>query len=569
MEMELQTINPTDNLEELEQNMASWLKLPHKFKLLSDDECIKKYNYTNIDLYNKLKSDILNPNKDKKVEKLVKEDFIDNTSEDEYNINTLFNTKDDIKDLYNFYTKDPNITLIAPWEINDIESLNIAYNRYIMSNTKFRRFSNYYSQILFGYDVPNIYNIISNRLENQKSIIEPNVLTKISENLNKAVCENDMNTIIEYEKAYIKHSFSKVADNIIIRESINEAKQDIYQLKSDSKRDLSCFKAVPWFTPDDNMGDFLEFYEDNEYINKLKEAYTNYKYHITDEKPLLELGWNPSVPLTIESMNYAKERLSNYIESHCCSDIIDLTKVQFPSTIISESSNRMRNLYKEKNLYPVFIVLSFTNTVFGKIIRFAKKSTYTHAGLSLDSNLKNILTFKYGSNYNGFNFESIKTYTDTYDGALLEILCLFVDEETKYKIEQSVKYYIKNQNDTKYGFKNLFNILLNKRKEVTDFDKELVCSQFVDHILKLCNIDILKKPNNLVIPQDYATIAVKHPRVYKIYEGLAKLYNEKKVENIIENLFTINDRGIKYINEAGIEIEIPINLEPSIITIPK
>ena len=46
--------------------------------------------------------------------------------------------------------------------------------------------------------------------------------------------------------------------------------------------------------------------------------------------------------------------------------------------VIQESSAGMNAMYKKQNLYPIYIVLSFSNTIFGKIITRIKHCTYSH-----------------------------------------------------------------------------------------------------------------------------------------------------------------------------------------------
>lgn len=560
-------IEPTLDLDSLEKEMEKYARLPYKFKLRSDEECIKKYGVTNNKLYNILKSNILNPNSNE-IEGILREAGFEFTDDDNYV--DIDDSIEYAKELNN----DANVALIYP-RIRDIELLNTLYTKYMLLPDKYKRFSNSYSIYLFGYNVPNMYEINKSRIEinniedknlsdpNKNILKENNTLEPVLNLIEYSICKNDKNTLNEI---LINSEDCPLVEKTIIKEEIKKAIDIIDEYSTQSFEE---FNMVPWFTPDEEYGKNLSNFEDKDYSSKLVEASRMYKYNNTEENKnkLLELGWNPSVELTKESIEYAKKRQSDYIKEHTCK-IIDVSKISTSESII-ESSNNMKMLYKKLDLYPVYIVLSFTNTKFGKIIRFLKKSTYTHAGISLDSDLKEILTFKYNSNFNGFSFEDLKTYTDTYDDALIEVLCLFVDKTTLDKLKMSIKYYIENKDKTKYGFKNLFYILFNKKKKVTDYDLQLVCSQFVDHILKLCGIDIIKKPNNLVIPQDYATIAVQHPRVYKLYEGLAKLYNEKKIENIIEILYN-NYSDIKYVNESGYEYDLSYilddRLEPSIIT---
>ena len=427
---------------------------------------------------------------------------------------------------------DPTVAIIPDWIQYEDELISL-YRKYSLLPKKFKAISNQYSMNLFGYNVPNMY-----ALQRDKII------------------DND----------YIFENENKLAE---IRKVIKESSE--YRELIDIKEgcyDFSDYSAVPWFTLDEDYCK-LEHFEDPDYTNKLVEAARQYKYQPTLENcnALLDLGWNPSVDLTKQTIKYAKKRQMNWLTEHS-SFIYDLTKTDISS--IQESSKVMKAVYNDLNVYPVYIVLSWTNTNYGKLIRFVKNSKYTHAGMSLDSNLQEILTFKYDSLSTGFEIENLKGYINTYRDCQIEVLCLFVDKETLKKLKASIDYYKKAKDVTKYGFKNLFNILLNKKKEFTEFDTEMVCSQFVDHILKLCDIDITGKANNLVIPQDYATIASANPKVYKIYEGYGKDYIDGKVESVIKDLLDKNGSNIRYKEEAyDLESNIEMPIEYTLYSVEK
>lgn len=303
--------------------------------------------------------------------------------------------------------------------------------------------------------------------------------------------------------------------------------------------------VVPYFTldemneicPDNNIGNI----DPDKYYSILREEFSKYNNAKSIEEKanisnnILSLGWNPSVELNEKNIKFARNRQIKWLQERACK-VIDLTKMNTDVDIVQESSSSMKKLYDKNKLYPVYIVLSFTNTPFGKVIRTLKHSTYTHAGLCLDSDLKNIVTFKFGSMWNGFSTESLDFYINVNDGALLDVLAIFVDEATRYKLELAILDFVSKKDKTKYGFGNLFNILLNRAKNNDPEALSMVCSQFVDTVLKIANIDLTNKPSNLVIPQDFQEIS-KNPKVYKVYEGLAKEYDEKKVERSISSLF--------------------------------
>jgi hypothetical protein len=305
---------------------------------------------------------------------------------------------------------------------------------------------------------------------------------------------------------------------------------------------------VPYFTQSEFNGidtdNLIEGMDYHEWKSALKEASAN-----NDSDKLLSLGWNPAVPLNEDTLAYARDRQLKWINRYC-PKIIDIRNISEKldiEEVVSESSNTMKQLYSAKNLYPVYIVLSYSDTLFGKVERKLLNVKYSHAGLSVDSNLNEIVTFSFGKEFNGFTTESIDNYIGLSKNAIISVITMFVDEDTRNKIYFTLNDVNDNKKRTRYGFGNILNILRNKAKEYPYPENlSLVCSQFVDTILKIANIDITHKSSNLVIPEDLYKLS-DNPKLYKVYEGKAVDYKERKVEKDIKTLFLKNSvRNIKY-----------------------
>lgn len=221
-------------------------------------------------------------------------------------------------------------------------------------------------------------------------------------------------------------------------------------------------------------------------------------------------------------------------------NIIDIQNIS--TKFITESTTEMNTLYATNNLYPIYIVLSFSDTTFGYVERFLEKVKYSHSGISLDSNLKNIYTYAFNKQNNGFNIENLHNYVSNSSKAIIGVFAIFVDKSVKDKITDTINNFKKNIKRTNYNFKNLINVLANKPASSNSLS--LICSQFVDVVLKTADINITNKKSNLVIPQDFAI--KNNPRIYKLYEGLARKYDENKVEENIATLFNLGAvSGIK------------------------
>lgn len=557
-------ITPTSNLNELELDMNSWSNLPYDIRKRSDEDCLRMFGVTNVDFYNKLKRSIIanqttvSDNSENIVTNIQTQTEGVLMYDDAFKFEDEETNFDNRKQIANQLETSPEVVIISPIkddEEMDIKDLQIKYNKFLLLSDKNKRFSNSYSISLWGYDVPNMYTIMSNRILNQQlddSGEEPNLITDVEESsiekidkflhpvlesIDKKLLEDDkvglyvskLDSLADMD-TYSKTVYSSVMSNI------NDC------LYKGSYQD-TIPNMTPYFTPDEmealspinTVGDTIPY----EYYRTISEKMKKYNNSTGEEKDILEkeiisLGWNPSVELTFENMKFARNRQIKWLEEHAAR-IVDISKLNYNRDTILESTANMRNIFKEKNLYPIYIVISYTNTTFGKIINKVKNSVYSHAGISLDSDLSKICTFMWGPGFNGFWTESIDSYIKTSKDAIIDVLAIFVDKNTKHKVEETLKYFITKRDKTKYGFGNLFNILANR--EVNDPDNmSLVCSQFVATVLKLANINIVDKPTNLVIPQDFEVVN-QNPKVFKLYEGKANKYNEKKVEDLLYSLF--------------------------------
>ena len=556
-------IDITNDLASLENDYANWVGLPFNFRKRGDEECIRRYNCTNTDLFNRIKANLIEKmgiDTDKvEIPAPVGEANIiipDLTDDESLESDSLEVRRQMSRDINN----NDTICILTPGDYNTLEDLDKAYMKYVDLNSTAKRLSNSYSRDIWGYDVYNMYAIIRSQLdtiEDQEkvSIFSKGPILYHTENLiidddiigKKLLQLDSMNEMSPVEKAEYDVALKKIEE-------------------ADNDTSGYCMRNfVPYFTADE-MADLgivstIENYAFNEdvinvyprLVRSLMEDYSKEenKYNpITENRlrnTILALGWNPEVPITEESMKFAREKQLNWYKSRE-PQIIDIRHLANAPTSIIESTAAMRKEYEALDLYPIYIVLSFSGTLFGKIIRAAKKCTYSHAGMCTDSNLQKIYTFKYEAKtgYNGFNIEDLETYINNSDEAIIDVVTVFVDKATKDKIEIVLRDFIEKRARTKYNFGNLLNILFNRIKSNDPENLKLVCSQFVDTVLKIANIDLTGKSSNLVTPQDFYYTSEK-PKVFKVFEGLAKDYNERQVEGLFHTLFHKYKRNdIKY-----------------------
>ena len=575
-------ISITNRLEALQEDFRNWNNMSSINKEKSDKICKETYNLTNRELYNKLNSSIL-LGKKLDINSSLSESF-DYSAIDRKDlimrITLAKNLNQDIT-VAVLYPYDPSMFQDETYRENYKREFNDIYQRYLGLTHKYKKYSNSYSLQLFGYNVYALYQLIEPDLYTQDNsnvdttmVFSQNYLnsdiSSLEESLNDILLNKNILELYKFKLCASRDLNSRVLTEGVSSDSLIFEVDRYFTHKTD---DLELKTVIPYFTlseynsivdSNEDSSVLESINSDRDYYNKICELYDKFSNDKSDsiaESQLLTLGWNPAVDPR-KYMDKVRERQLTWFQEYGC-HLIDLSNFDITSKkyrTVLESSFGMNKKYKELDLYPVYLVLSYTNTVFGKAIRIVKKSKFTHAGLSLDSNLNEILTFMFNDKNNkGFMVESLNDYIKTYKDAMISVLVFFVDSETKAKLEDSILYFTNNKHKTYYNFRNILNILRNKAKDYDPDNLSMVCSQFVDTILKLANIDLTNKPSNLVTPKDIAEI--KHPRVFNMYEGLALKYDELKMESKIDYLLSNQEpEDICYIDFVNKMYESSFNL---------
>ena len=216
--------------------------------------------------------------------------------------------------------------------------------------------------------------------------------------------------------------------------------------------------------------------------------------------------------------------------------------------------NRFSKYWKEpiqesssSNLHPVFIVTTYTYTPFGKAVRAVTNDTYTHSSLGLDSSLSKLYSFNASSSVsingrNGLSLESIEQYINDSKDSIMQVSAVFLKDKYFSKLSNNLDWLLDNMEYTGYDFSNILNVLTGRKHESDNL--KMICSEFVDRMFKIINIDITGKSSNLVTPEDLSKIT-NNPKVYKLYEGKISDYNYKKIKKKIESLIKGEAKAIK------------------------
>ena len=222
-------------------------------------------------------------------------------------------------------------------------------------------------------------------------------------------------------------------------------------------------------------------------------------------------------------------------------------KAKHVSTV---SEDTLLESKKRNSLYPIFIINSFTDTAFGKLITKYTGDLYSHSAISIDTSLSKLYTFNTNPTktnpFGGFAVETIEQYRNSSPISRIQINTLFVPEEVYKKISQTIEDISNNASNTTYAISNLFKILIHKGDKEQNINS-MICSQFVDNILKTVNIDITNsKHSNLVTPFKFSKL--NNPRIYKWFEGNISDFDINLFKSKLYRL--LNKRHIKGINEV-------------------
>jgi hypothetical protein len=347
--------------------------------------------------------------------------------------------------------------------------------------------------------------------------------------------------------------YQSTLDSSTILESVN-TESDFVSAIDDIKKDTTITKDelpnhVPLFNPDemyqtgivDDMDDEEKEWFDNycrtcmigagdEYGGMVREAYAKVVANPTMENKyaMLKMGWPFQIEPTTEAFISARENLYEYVKAHSVR-LIDLTETaaKMPEEdLVIEDAKEL--------LYPVYIVCTYTYTTFGKLVTSVTSAAYSHSAIGFDAALERLYSYNMNAKARGgLSFESITGYIKDSAAAKIFVQVVFLPKRQYDKLRGNLDWYIANWKNATYSVSNLFNVVANRTKN-KNHDLSMICSQFVDSMLKFIGLDITNKSSNLVTPANLSQ--VKNPTVYKVYEGEAKDYNPKKVQAMVNKL---------------------------------
>ena len=527
----------TNDLDQLESDYSQWQMLTYDQKKISDMECLSKYGLYNTQLYEKLKAEILAnsslPNG------YLNEGFVINNDD----INYLYQSTQTASIIMK---NDPNIVLITPYD--SMSRLQTKISQYNALLDKYRMMSDHYSIELFKSPVMDMYERVRKTLSEDNN---HNLYT--IEDVSLMRYENEVKNSCDYIDSLRYYKLALECMVGTFKRSNYEKVQmqnilDQNPIQNEINYDKFLPEVVPFMTIDEyskynetkDLGifDYITIEDGVKYVDTIRKL--QYEGAIDSQ---LKLGWNPNIKITPESLKYARDKQVNYLNEIYNFKFINLSN--YTTSDIIDESVHFDNIYDpaetKMKLYPVFIAMVYNKSLHGELIKKITNSQYSHVGIALDSSLDNIYSFTYHNNItrdDGFGSDTIRYWLNRDKNSKLAVAVIFVDTETYKKLKRNLKWFENNKDKTKYNFKNAIDILLNK---VTDLKNgfAFMCSNFVDMILRMCNIELIDKSNNLVVPGDFYKIT-RNPKIFLLYEGLTRNYKAKDMNKKIRALYHRN-----------------------------
>jgi len=427
-----------------------------------------------------------------------------------------------------------------------LDELEDLWYRYNMLPTDMKKHSNSYSLSIWHNTVPQMYYMMRSKiLKDTDTLFDANKIDKVlyqyEEELNESANTDRLSYLKKKLESYLPQSSfyeSTILEHIASNSKYNNSVD--YDKDIPSITPFLSFNEYKELNDVDDISpvDYIMVSNPSKYydtIHSLQTMMGTDKESIAIEQ-LLKLGWNPVVEINAESIKYARNKQVEWMNTHLPN--IDIVNLSEYTTNITEAIDIATE--ERVRLEPVFIVLSYQGSIVSKAINKYTKSNYSHAGLSLDSRLSSIYSYNIKeSGVNGLIVESIDDYIATNPNGSIVLLTLFVYPEVKDKLRYNLKWYLDNKDKTAYSYKNIGRLVLNKKKD-SAYSLQLICSEFVDMMLKMCNIDITNKSSNLVAPADFLRSS-NNVNVFILYEGLSTKYDYRKIDNIISSMIRNTD----------------------------
>lgn len=171
----------------------------------------------------------------------------------------------------------------------------------------------------------------------------------------------------------------------------------------------------------------------------------------------------------------------------------------------------------------VYVVLSGTDTILGRIIQKKLGVSYNHCSISLDEDLERIYSFGRKTYWHVFSSGFVKEskssgFYKRFGKTRIIVLKIPVTKTQWSRIKKKISLFNEEQDNYRYSLIGLIYCDLGldvKRKN------KYFCSQFVTEVLHSSGLTLFDKPETLIRPHDYLNLT--EPKI--IYSGQIRNYD--------------------------------------------
>lgn len=520
-------IKPSKDKEELDDAFQKFNAQNDDQKRKSDIRSFALYGMNNYDHYNILLSKIKKGTKDDQLdgleynrheEEVVKEDYNIFNIYKEFGCKSSSELKEKINSAIEFNTNSTGRVIIYPTkDANELESL---YMKYMALKINDRASSDNKSTEIFGLPNREIYKILKDLIKTKNDDIDGTHKVE-DENIDKV--NNKESSLFSNDLPLLtpKELENKVEENY---ECFNKEDGEKIKIWRESYSLLEHGIKVP---------EYNKYNLDR--INILRKSiYEN------NNDAIIQCGWIPGIEFNSENRSKASKLVRDKM------DALTYGMTAYNEYCIEESTN-------SNNKKAVNIVLVQGNSLLGKTIRKVQGTEFSHASISLDEDLKRIYSFNMRDGNNGLTYESVKAYIE--DGvSKMGVYTFLVSDKVYKQLEKILDNFNLYKNKTKYSVLNLLTIPFNID---LDLDMKMVCSEFVDKLLKLAEIDLTNKKSSLVSPKDFINATKSKPNIIEVFNDHPRKFKPLELKKKIEKLKKSNlpayefvEYNDEFINEA-------------------
>lgn len=557
-------IYPVKTLEDLETLWKDFEQMTIYFRRISDTKSVELFGITNQEHYEKLKSEFLKDD----IHNLTVDEVVTESTTETPEVGVSY-TPVDIEQAMEWMTNSGYPIIYPTRNLDELETLWDNFNSYPI---KIRRMSDTESTRFFGIPNEAHYNYLKSQFL-KDDIEKPDVVQEsfvgdaiishkafaMNEDVNTTLRAKDLLTLLARKNENYEEA--------LIQNVVDKATKEYVSTHQNFKYDVIPFEDLPFFTPEE-MIDFGvnqadpegNFYGCEPVANVISEewfqkycetcaGYSGYnpvewknairtlflkRESAADPAPynqaILNLGWPPEVEFSPENQVKAAKRLKMKLADQTGStQFVDLTGMT------AEDISEAAAIEVDGDvLHPVFIVLEEGKTLMSKMIQGVTKSDYSHAAISFDPAMKTFYSFGIENSVNGLKGGFIEEHIEDKDPSKkMGVYAIFLKEPDFNKLKENVDYFIAHAKDTSYSYigllTNLFKIPINMKKT-------MICSQFVDKMLKLIDVDISNKQSSLVTPANYEKFAKENKKIYVLFDDVVSKFKPSRIRALITRL---------------------------------